>query len=112
MNRDLLLLAAGWAPLWLAALWRRRDVRPGRVLFGALLVGFVGGMCSVELRRHGLISPSSGDIELPVVGVRLGEAARFALIGAAGAVFEGILLSKEGRRPEAYPDRSTGGEEP
>jgi hypothetical protein len=93
---QLLPLVLGWLPVWAVAFWRRREVHFARVGFAAALVGFIGGMCSVELRRHGLQEIAPGSWSLPVLGLRVEEILRFALQGAAGAILCEVLLSRAG----------------
>lgn len=104
MELDLLIFAAGWAPLWIAAWVRRREIRPGAIVLGALLAALAGGMCGVELRRHGVLLDSEPGWTLPLLGARIDETLRFALVGAAGAVLSELILGRkvpEGGEPSA-----------
>ncbi len=92
MNRDLLWLACAWLPLWIIALVLRQRIRPGRLLMGAGLVGFVGGMCAVELRRYGLLASLPDAISLPVFSLHVDEVLRFAFWGATGALAGEVVL--------------------
>ena len=96
MIRDFWLLALGWVPLWGFALWRRREIRFGRVAFGAALLGLIGGICSVELRRHGLCLTPPGAWVLPVLDLHLDEVLRFSFQGAAGVIVAEVLLTRSG----------------
>ena len=97
MMAALLLLAAGWLPLWALGLLLRQKLRPGRLLMGAALAGFVGGMCSVELRRHGLQSLVPGAPAVPLLDLRLDEILHYAFPGAAGALLLEITLDRTDR---------------
>lgn len=94
MIRELGLLAIGWVPLWLLVLLARPRLKAGRILMGAGLAGFVGGMCSVELRRHGLQSLAPGAVPLPLVGLCADEVLHYALLGAAGALLLETALDR------------------
>jgi hypothetical protein len=100
MMPELGLLALGWAPLGVIALLLRREIRFGHVLFGAALAGFVGGMCSVELRRHGLQAALPESWSLPILGLHPVDFLRFAFFGAAGALLGEILLTRSGDSPQ------------
>jgi hypothetical protein len=96
MASDLLWLAAGWLPLWAVALLLKQKLRWGRILMGAGLSGFVGGMCAVELRRHGLLPGAPGALVLPFHELHLDEILHFALLGAAGALGAEVILDRTG----------------
>jgi hypothetical protein len=81
-----LFLAAGWAPLFLAARMLRVRLRPARLGLGAALAAFAGGMCCVELRRYGLLALPVHATLLPGNGLALHEVCRFGFLGAAGAL--------------------------
>lgn len=95
---ELAFTALGWSPLWVLLLMRRRPVHISRILMGAGLAGFVGGMCSVELRRHGLLIEAAHSVPLLVFGLRLEEVLRFALLGGAGVLVTDALLNRLFRR--------------
>ncbi len=97
MWQSILLHVLGWLPLWVVALLLRQRIRPGRILFGAALAGFVGGMCTVELRRYGLLAAPFSSISLGIHDLHLDEVIQFALLGAAGALAVEILLDRAGR---------------
>lgn len=94
---SILALLAGWLPLLLAGLALRLRIRPARLLLGAALASFVGGMCCAELRRHGLLALPEDAMLLAGNGLALHEMVRFALLGAAGALWGEALLD--------WPDR-------
>jgi hypothetical protein len=83
---DLIWTALGWLPLWILARLTGSKPRPRRVLVGMGLAGFVGGMCAVELRRHGLLSSAAGALPLGLFGLHLDEILQFSLLGG-GSVF-------------------------
>jgi hypothetical protein len=97
MWRSLILHLVGWLPLWVLAVALRQTIRPGRILFGAALVGFVGGMCTVELRRYGLLAAPGSAISLPIHDLHLDEVIQFAILGAAGALASEIFLDRARR---------------
>jgi len=49
-------------------------------------------MCGLELRRHGVVLDVTPGWTLPILGVRIDETLRFALVGAAGAVLSELIL--------------------
>ena len=107
---ELALLLAGWLPLWALALFCRQRLRPGRLLMGAALAGFVGGMCTVELRRHGLQSATVGAPAVPFIDLRLDEVLHYAFLGAAGSLLIELALDRLGRKEE-LPAPGAGAEE-
>jgi hypothetical protein len=92
--RELLLTALAWIPLWIIALALRARLRGGHILMGAALAAFVGGMCAVELRRHGLLAIGAGSVPLIVFGLRLDEILHFALMGAGGVLLTELFLDR------------------
>ena len=100
MTGELALLAAGWLPLWALALLFRQRLRPGRLLMGAALAGFIGGMCTVELRRHGLQTATVDTIAVPFIDLRLDEVLHFAFLGASASLLVEMALDRLGRKDE------------
>ena len=96
MIAHLLLNALAWLPLWLGFRLIGHRVRPGRVLLGAALTAFVGGMCCAELRRYGFLQPLPGELTLPVAELRLHEASRFFFLGGAAALVGDFILDRLG----------------
>lgn len=88
----ILFLAAGWLPLFLGARLLRIRLRPARLGLGAALAAFAGGVCCVELRRHGLLALPLHAIVLLGNGLALHELCRFGFLGAAGALACEALL--------------------
>ncbi len=91
---EVLLLAAGWLPLWILAALTRRKIRPGRLLMGAGLAAFVGGMCALEMRRHGLLAALPDGVVLGPLSFHLDEVLRFAFLGATGALAGETVLDR------------------
>jgi hypothetical protein len=102
--RALLLHLLGWLPLLALAFALKQKLRPRRMLFAAGLVGFVGAMCAVELRRYGLLAVPASAVVLPIHDLHLDEVIEFAIIGAAGALAQDILLDRTGTTAEREPE--------
>lgn len=94
MSADILLHLAGWIPLWVIALRITRRPQWGSILLGTLLAALVGGLCGVELRRHGVTADVVGWLVVPLLGIRVDELIRFGLIGGGGAAVAGALLDR------------------
>jgi hypothetical protein len=96
------VLVAGWLPLLVGARLCGVRLRPGRILMGAGLSAFIGGFCSLELVRHGLLASPESEILLPGTGLAVHALVRYALLGGAGALCADWLLDALGRvRPES-----------
>ena len=87
-------LLIAWLPLWVVLYACSRTVRPGRLLLGAAFVGFVGAICFVEFRRYGLLEEAAGGIALPLLGLRLADLVRFALLGLSATWTAGVVLER------------------
>jgi hypothetical protein len=108
--RLLLLLLVGWLPVWAGVWLFARPRRAAPTLLGAAVVGLVGGMACVELRRHGALASVPGTASLPLLGIQLADVLRFAMVGgSASFVFDGVLRRLEESGPPSGtspPDRA------
>ncbi len=83
-----------WLPLLIVVKAAGGRWRPRRIAFGAALAAFAGGMCMVEFRRYGVLSPPGDSVPLPLLGLRLEDLLLFGILGAAGAVLAETIFDR------------------